>query len=81
MNGYPGFQQYYINHKKEERECSICREIKPFERFSQRNGRPKSHCKLCHTDKEREYRAIRQRKETRLFELLQNDGPVGDRYY
>lgn len=40
----------YINHDKQERQCTNCKEIKPFGYFSFINGRPRPQCKACKTE-------------------------------
>ena len=41
-------RKYYINYENEERECSNCREIKPFKDFSKTMlGYPRPVCKTC----------------------------------
>lgn len=43
---------YYINKETRERECSNCREVKPFSAFSvnNRRGYLRPVCKECHSE-------------------------------
>lgn len=56
-------QKHYLCYVKEERQCSECKEIKPFSEFYKNttSQSPRSQCKPCQTAK-----FIRLRQEKRL---------------
>lgn len=58
-------QKYFIDYTNEVRECSACREVKPFSQMKPRydgSGRVRSRCKDCGKVESRFYKRKRGRR-------------------